>query len=376
MRLTCSNFFKTFALQPCSRDLSGKDRVKAWAATLILGIFSGGLLQLGCLIAKGMRKGAPDPRTSSIFNSQVSQTQNSTLDLAELIGRPLDELKNPQALPNSDYDIRGTNVLHIDHIRLFATQLIVQHPEVSFPTIGGKDVFAQGEEYLDSLEKLNDHLSQKKFDDTKKYIAYPLQVSRNHFILIFIDREKRVVEYYDSMGGKPSICKEAAKILTERDPGAKPYTADFKIKNALQHDGYQCGVWTCFFIEKKLKDPQFDFNAMGAKLGADGLDKMIALYRNKVILDITNFLNLWQQWLEKTEKAFEEKYPVNYYVSVDDMMWRANQFELLCHIVQGIPLLPTKSFAVTPYTRLEDALATIDPEKLVKMVYAGQLLVP
>lgn len=375
MRLTCSNFFKTFALQPCSRDLSGKDRVKAWAATLILGIFSGGLLQLGCLIAKGMRKGASDPRTSSIFNSQVSQTQNSTLDLAELIGRPLDELNNPQILPSGD-DIRGTKILDICHIRLFATGFIVQHPEISFPTVGGKNGFAQGDEYLDTLEKLNDHLSQKKFDDTKKYIAYPLQVSRNHFILVFIDREKRVLEYYDSMGGKPSICKEAAKILTERDPGAKPYRADFKIKNALQHDGYQCGVWTCFFIEQKLKDPQFDFNAMGAKLGADGLDKMIALYRNKVILNIAHFHTLWQQWFEKTMKAIEEKYPVNHYVNVGDMMECANQFELLSNIIQGIPLLPTKSLAVTPYTRLEDALATIDPEELVRKVYAGQLLCP
>ena len=97
-------------------------------------------------------------------------------------------------------------------------------------------------------------------------ILLPMHISGNHFTLLFIDRVKRTVEYYDSKvsyGAYDKIvqdCQGIAEALSQSDPGDTPYVFSAKIKKLLQPDGYQCGPWTLYFSEKRLENPDVDFN--------------------------------------------------------------------------------------------------------------------
>ncbi len=90
-----------------------------------------------------------------------------------------------------------------------------------------------------------------------------------HWTLVLIDREERVVKYYDSMGHEnphvtPFLTTIAQKI-TPIDRGDRPYTYTSKIHTGIQNDGYNCGVWLLFMLKMCLEHPEFDLNMLDIK---------------------------------------------------------------------------------------------------------------
>lgn len=116
-------------------------------------------------------------------------------------------------------------------------------------------------------------------------LAYPLNVSGNHWTLVVIDRKKRTLEYYDSKknyGNYSEIVNRLehfAQFLSAKDPEKSPYTFISKINKTLQLDSYQCGIWVAYFLEARCKNPEVDFNL----LDVAEAQEMIAAYREKMM---------------------------------------------------------------------------------------------
>jgi len=93
-----------------------------------------------------------------------------------------------------------------------------------------------------------------------------LNISDIHWTLLYIDHLRGNLEYYDSLkdfGEHSKIMdrlKEIAQQLTSRT--GKAYQVLNKTTEKIQTDGYQCGVWVTYFLEKRLEDPNFDFNTL------------------------------------------------------------------------------------------------------------------
>ena len=144
------------------------------------------------------------------------------------------------------------------------------------------------------IDQLNTHILQNKAEHPDaKALFFPLHVKGNakdkrgnHWTLIYINFDKRVVEYYDSKmryGTYDAITQKLEAltvILNEQYPDAEtPFQFESKITKRIQPDAYQCGVWVLYFIEKLLENPNVDFNA----LDIDAAQKMIADYRRAII---------------------------------------------------------------------------------------------
>jgi hypothetical protein len=128
---------------------------------------------------------------------------------------------------------------------------------------------------------------------SKTILAYPLNIGpepsakRNHWTMLIIDRAKKTVEYYDSKqnyGESKKIDDYLTNITAllnqyDRKKGEKQYTYHRQIDKVLQSDGYQCGPWVLYFLEKRLENPNFDFNT----LDPDKCQDMIAAFRQKVL---------------------------------------------------------------------------------------------
>jgi len=146
------------------------------------------------------------------------------------------------------------------------TYLVATRPRIDFPYEGETSPLA---EFL-------------KTD--KNALAFPLFVSGNHWTLVYIDRERRAVEYYDSKknyGNHKEIVsylQNLANTLTQEDPGKIPYQFQCKITQKLQPDTYQCGPWTLYFLEERLKNPDVDFN----QLDVSAAQQIIADYRARI----------------------------------------------------------------------------------------------
>ncbi|MGE0198485.1 MAG: Ulp1 family isopeptidase [Simkaniaceae bacterium] len=123
--------------------------------------------------------------------------------------------------------------------------------------------------------------------EERKYreLFMPLHVTSNHWTLIYVNLDTRVVEYYDSKqnyGNFEEITatlKTCAADLSEKFPGDAPFTFESKIQKKLQPDPYQCGVWVLYFIQKLCENPRVDFNAL--EIGP--AQRMIADFRKTVI---------------------------------------------------------------------------------------------
>ena len=130
------------------------------------------------------------------------------------------------------------------------------------------------------------HVSRKQVTPLEKqFLAYPLHVTKNHWTLVFIDQEKRTVEYYDSKknyGNHEEIVKtlkESTRSLSTRTPGQSPYQFFPKISKNLQPDSYQCGPWILYFLKNRLENPSVDFN----KLDIEEAQDVIAKFRVEVM---------------------------------------------------------------------------------------------
>ena len=177
-------------------------------------------------------------------------------------------------------EIDGKKLFHNDQLFWYFLYLKKKYHEELFGIGQSNPISLQG-----IRKTIFNNLYMQNYYNEKKNIAYPLHVTNNHWTLVFIDREQRTVEYYDSKikyGNFKDIQGRLMKIameLTEKDPGETPYQLICKIQTKLQPDGYQCGAWVLYFLENRLENPDIDFNELNIKEA----QKIIAKYRIQVM---------------------------------------------------------------------------------------------
>lgn len=116
---------------------------------------------------------------------------------------------------------------------------------------------------------------------------FPMLLNHNssHWTLAFIDKEMETIEYYDSLvdyGNYEEITiqlKDAANRLNYQYIDKTRTTK----KDKLQKDSYQCGPWTCYFLENRLKDNKFDPTKIVDRKKAQ---TMIADFRTNILAEI------------------------------------------------------------------------------------------
>src|ERR1700722_15784736 len=195
---------------------------------------------------------------------KVLLSQNTpTVDLGTPATRELNT-PNTQGLPTPQLPLKeqaqlplfrggapGTQAFLPDQLHGYCLFLATIHPEIavfeSTCTTGfSKSVLARQLTYYS--ERNNGLLT--------KNIPLIFNVGY-HFVLLYINRKERTVEYYDSLannGRFKSKLEEITQWLTEKEPG-EPYELVFKISQSIQPDGYQCGAWVLFFLQMILENP-------------------------------------------------------------------------------------------------------------------------
>lgn len=295
--------FPNFIIHPFSQKFSKRTQVFAFLTTLVLGILTIGICQIVC---KTLLDRKVTTKSHSKSSSVALQILNPPSKFTPFIDRPLHDLKKGKKLSSGE-DITGKSWFHHDHIRTFSAQLHKDQAQLFMPTVGVRNTFSEGQRDDFKINEVRDYFRENDFSCKKRFMAFPIQKGGNHFVLLFIDRKLRTVEYYDSLSDGNTYCKKIAKILTAKDPG-KAYKVITKIEKPLQHDSYQCGPWTCFFLEHRLKNPKFDFNSINKDFSKKELKEMMALYRNKVILDICEYQSLYKKWFSKGWHKYQKHY--------------------------------------------------------------------
>lgn len=196
---------------------------------------------------------------------------------------PLNKYKDAPKIPNdipSYLDIRGSESLSNFHLYVYFLILSSKNPELYIP-FGA----------IFELSHIENDVIKNAIDienSEKHFFAYHLNVSGNHWALVFVDRQKRTIEYYDSKkncGNHDEIINRLTRLsrdLTEKNPGGRPYELIAKIENSIQPDGHQCGPWTLYFLEERLNNPHVDFNQLDFKKAQE----MIKNYRLHVMVSI------------------------------------------------------------------------------------------
>jgi len=146
---------------------------------------------------------------------------------------------------------------------------------LALDTMKGRTAFYKGTQNV-AHEVIRDIEEAKK--KGKTILGYPLHISGNHWSLLVVDLTQRTVEYYDSKeddAAAVAYLKKLAKHLG--------YKFIPKIKDEIQPDSHQCGPWALFFLEARLKKPNFHF---GALTSDDKHQMMIREYRKHVLAAI------------------------------------------------------------------------------------------
>lgn len=122
--------------------------------------------------------------------------------------------------------------------------------------------------------------------DSSRYHAYYLTLNENHATLVFVDKEKSAIEYYNSFGNCPEEVEEALKqtaqnlgIRFDETEEFTPFSFTNMIDRELQNDYFQCGVWIMFLLECRLKFPEKDFLSELHRLSPAERGRLIANYR-------------------------------------------------------------------------------------------------
>ena len=121
---------------------------------------------------------------------------------------------------------------------------------------------------ITSLMKHIQMLNQETLNYKNVNYPFVIHVTGNHWTLVYINRIARTIEYYDSKihygaSEYPQIVtelKRIAGILTQEEPGLKPFQLELKITTLLQPDSFQCGIWVLYFLDKILNEKNFEFN--------------------------------------------------------------------------------------------------------------------
>lgn len=122
------------------------------------------------------------------------------------------------------------------------------------------------------------------------FFACPILVSDNHWTLLFIDYHNRSIEYYDSKCNYgnhaeiKSILEELAGKLSQENVQLPPYSFACKIKDSIQPDSYQCGVWYLYLLQLRLTHPEVDINDLPLA-EAQNIIRKYRVYLQKLLLD-------------------------------------------------------------------------------------------
>ncbi len=176
------------------------------------------------------------------------------------------------------HDKFNTPLLSNMHLGEYIQYLGRKNPKLFVPE--GTDAFRMCSlKEMSEAGKINDLILSrlKAYDDTntdpikKTIFAFPIRVSESHWTLLIIDREKRLIEYYDSYFpgwndgntiNDASVRKhfsDFSKQLSAQEKDKQPYVFDNKIKEKLQTNTYDCGPWVLNFLEKRLENPNVSF---------------------------------------------------------------------------------------------------------------------
>lgn len=229
-------------------------------------------------------------------------------DQVDKLAQSSDVFKKIETIQTTDYskvefednklsspNIQGTKWLSNLHINSFIMDMMDEYPKLfrhsqyfvpHFYDVENKQFF-----FDTVIKRFDESYSKQNSNDPHESIfAYPLFVSGSNvgtsYCLVIVDHGKKTVEYYDSKknyGDHENIVScltELTNTLSEHDKVLnKNYTFVKKITTSLQPDTYQSGVWVCYFLEQRLKNPDFNFN----QLDVEKAQKQIAKFRSYVM---------------------------------------------------------------------------------------------
>jgi hypothetical protein len=241
-----------------------------------------------------------DPRHRVIEQSKIP-IRASDIDLPKIL---------PKDIP-SIFDISGNKWVSNSHLNGYITYLATRFHEIV--ALDGKQMAHQSHKWysIDALPQyIFEYLPKQINNFNHLNIPFYLDVSNLHWTLVYIDRGKRMVEYYDSkkhFGNHREIVKKLTTIaatLSKQEPNKPPYTFVLKINKVLQLDGYQCGVWTLFFLENRLINPEFDFNQLNVNEAQD----LIKKYRIKVMLKLIEMDKVSEEIAQQEQESYNQFY--------------------------------------------------------------------
>lgn len=316
MKIFSKQFINTVLSPNNIPGLSKSERKKICRISAAIRFGSFGIIPLICYIIK--KSGCLSAKSSSVklSNRKVTQTSESSIsDLAR--GKVVPKASSTQTSESSSFtvdllgkiaipehiDIKKREWLTNDHLHNYFYYLGAKYPDVFF--------MQEAQDELIKSTSIERKISQFDFASSSAN-AFPffIQVGGNHWTLVYIDKEKRTVEYFDSMrnyGDLKSIEEQLtnlAGILSIKEPDQEPYQFINKTKTKLQMDTVQCGVWVLYFITKRIKDPDFDCN----QIETSEASQIIAKFRAKVRLKLAQAFQAYDEVYKYKLKYYEDKY--------------------------------------------------------------------
>jgi hypothetical protein len=249
----------------------------------------------------------------------VSENNDKNISHQRLVGQSkiptrASDIDLPKNLPKdipSMCDISGTTWLTNIHLYSYMTYLATRFPEIVALNTSQMAYQSREGSSIDSLTKYIFEYFPKEINNFNNLnIPFHLHVSNNHWTLVYIDRDKRTVEYYDSKehyGNHHEIVQKlttVADTLSQQEPNKPPYTFVLKINKVLQPDSYQCGPWMLFFLENRLINPDFDFN----QLDVNEAQELIKKYRIKIMLKLIEMNNAHSAIRQQEQKNYLQFY--------------------------------------------------------------------
>lgn len=230
----------------------------------------------------------------------------------------------------SIYEEYGTTwlnyiTMHL-HFQLFAHKypnLIIQ--DVRSVLVIGQPRFLEGVgiQETDAILFLDEAL--RKAQTENKVVATYMRVSQNHWTLVFIDPQKKTIEYYDSMqkyGNHKQITAELENLANEHN-----FTFQAVIDRKIQNNGHDCGPYVIYFLEKRLEQLESNSSDLTTDLLAQGDMKN---YR-KILCQRKNALGIMEDRMNEEELVlFQKKYAENAQLHHVRAVCNYDQFSDVC----------------------------------------------
>jgi len=305
--LNFRNFFGEYALAPLSSQLSLKERIVALTLSILMGIATLGVVHFTLLALRRYKVNPKTPQIEKIQNisqqtiknepapQDLSKTSNSELkndpiskDFEYFWGyfkEYLSRIKENK-LPNSE---TGYYAYICDRCKDSSFWMLKTNPSLvkeieekakniqnhELPTTNTRnegmnsDPISAYRNYLEAKYPFRFHgvLDEKQLD-FEKFIQgvyqywpknYPLAFLINigrHWSFIFMDENRRELQYVDSGGGCAvrNEVKRLCESLSQMSPDKPPFRFTIPITDKVQVD-YRCGIWVCYLLEKLLENP-------------------------------------------------------------------------------------------------------------------------